>query len=205
MMGQKLVFTCSHMFVHALVLFEPSLSPFLSLSHWNLSFQVSTDSPSSEPFPGFDKCQAKLPSVILRRLHLVAYCKMQSSKTQSKSKLRFTPKNHRQYGNAWICLDDSRPNFCCNMLQRHKTIHSATGDSGDHRCLNQATPCAKHCSMMLNVLPISSNHSLDYMRTNEDTQQKLYEAVHPHTSHRIPTHTHCAVRSVQGTGATGRT
>ena len=212
-MGQKLVFTRSHMFVHALVLFEPSLSPFLSLSHWNLSFQVSTDSPSFEPFPGFDKCQAKLPSVILRRLHLVAYCKMQSSKTQSKSNLRFTPKNHRQYrkklqsfaGNAWICLDDLRPKFCCNMLQRHKTIHSATGDSGDHRCLNQATPCAKHCSMMLNVLPISSNHSLDYMRTNEDTQQKLYEAVHPHTSHRIPTHTHCAVRSVQGTGATERT
>ena len=44
MMGQKLVFTCSHMFVHALVLFEPCLSPFLSLSHWNLSFQVSTGS-----------------------------------------------------------------------------------------------------------------------------------------------------------------
>ena len=106
MMGQKLVFTCSHMFVHALVLFEPSLSPFLSLSHWNLSFQVSTDSPSFEPFPGFDKCQAKLPSVILRRLHLVAYCKMQSSKTQSKSNLRFTPKNHRQYRKNFKALPE---------------------------------------------------------------------------------------------------
>ena len=43
MMGQKLVFTCSHMFVHALVLFEPSLSPFFE--PFPLEFE----------FPGFDR------------------------------------------------------------------------------------------------------------------------------------------------------